>query len=127
MPPKNSGHVELNIDLTAKEIDIDLNEKKIDPAQIIKKSDVVIAEVSYPATGEGIELGWANGQKVADKPGKSRHSTEMPVCHSRSNGQPNGRPLASPSKAPGKITPQPAAPTISPVKSSKTFLAKSRR
>lgn len=27
---------------------------------VIKKSDVVIAEVSFPSTGQGIELGWAN-------------------------------------------------------------------
>ena len=27
---------------------------------IIKNSDVVVAEVSYPSTGQGIELGWAN-------------------------------------------------------------------
>ena len=25
-----------------------------------KESDIIIAEVSYPATGMGIELGWAN-------------------------------------------------------------------
>jgi nucleoside 2-deoxyribosyltransferase len=31
--------------------------------QIIRTSDVVIAEVSYPATGEGIELGWADAFK----------------------------------------------------------------
>lgn len=28
---------------------------------IIQKSDLIIAEVSYPGTGLGIELGWANG------------------------------------------------------------------
>lgn len=27
---------------------------------IIEKSDTVIAEVSFPSTGQGIELGWAN-------------------------------------------------------------------
>ncbi len=27
---------------------------------IIKNSDIVVAEVSYPSTGQGIELGWAN-------------------------------------------------------------------
>lgn len=27
---------------------------------IIKNSDLVLAEVSYPSTGQGIELGWAN-------------------------------------------------------------------
>ncbi|NTU73104.1 hypothetical protein HGB07_02935 [Candidatus Roizmanbacteria bacterium] len=26
----------------------------------IKQCDLVVAEVSYPATGQGIELGWAN-------------------------------------------------------------------
>jgi nucleoside 2-deoxyribosyltransferase len=26
----------------------------------IKKSDIVLAEVSYPSTGQGIELGWAD-------------------------------------------------------------------
>lgn len=32
----------------------------INTKEIIKKSDLVVAEVSYPATGLGIELGWAN-------------------------------------------------------------------
>ena len=32
----------------------------INSREIIKKSDVIIAEVSYPSVGEGIELGWAN-------------------------------------------------------------------
>jgi hypothetical protein len=27
---------------------------------IIKNSDLIIAEVSYPSTGQGIELGWAD-------------------------------------------------------------------
>lgn len=27
---------------------------------IIKDSDIVLAEVSYPSTGQGIELGWAD-------------------------------------------------------------------
>lgn len=27
---------------------------------IIKSQDIIIAEVSYPSTGQGIELGWAN-------------------------------------------------------------------
>jgi hypothetical protein len=27
--------------------------------EIIKNSDLVLAEVSYPSTGQGIELGWA--------------------------------------------------------------------
>ena len=32
----------------------------ISSKEIIKKSDLVVAEVSYPATGVGIELGWAD-------------------------------------------------------------------
>ena len=35
-------------------------EKFINSKETIKNSDVVIAEVSYPSTGLGIELGWAN-------------------------------------------------------------------
>ena len=31
---------------------------------IIKKSDAVIAEVSYASTGQGIELGWADSSNV---------------------------------------------------------------
>ena len=27
---------------------------------IIKNSDLIIAEISFPSTGQGIELGWAN-------------------------------------------------------------------
>jgi len=32
--------------------------------EIIQNSDLVIAEVSYPSTGQGIELGWADIQKI---------------------------------------------------------------
>lgn len=32
----------------------------INTKQIIKDSDLVLAEVSLPATGQGIELGWAD-------------------------------------------------------------------
>lgn len=32
--------------------------------ELIKSSDLVIAEVSYPSTGLGIELGWADMQGV---------------------------------------------------------------
>lgn len=28
--------------------------------QLIRNADIVVAEVSYPSTGMGIELGWAN-------------------------------------------------------------------
>lgn len=30
---------------------------------VIPKCDVVIAEVSYPSTGQGIELGWADASR----------------------------------------------------------------
>jgi len=36
------------------------NGKPISTKNVIKNSDVVIAEVSCPSTGQGIELGWAN-------------------------------------------------------------------
>ncbi len=32
----------------------------IDTKEVIRSSDLVLAEVSYPSTGQGIELGWAN-------------------------------------------------------------------
>lgn len=32
--------------------------------QIIAESDLVLAEVSYPSTGQGIELGWASAESV---------------------------------------------------------------
>lgn len=32
----------------------------VNTKEIIRKSDIIVAEVSYPATGVGIELGWAN-------------------------------------------------------------------
>ena len=38
--------------------------QKIFTAQDIKNCDLVIAEVSHPSTGQGIELGWANMHKV---------------------------------------------------------------
>lgn len=38
----------------------------INSKSVIQTSDLIIAEVSYPATGLGIELGWANdfGKKI---------------------------------------------------------------
>lgn len=32
--------------------------------EVIKKSRLVVAEVSFPATGEGIELGWADSFNI---------------------------------------------------------------
>lgn len=34
--------------------------QSVNTRDIIKASDFVLAEVSFPATGQGIELGWAN-------------------------------------------------------------------
>lgn len=34
--------------------------KIVETKEIIKNSDIILAEVSYPSTGQGIELGWAN-------------------------------------------------------------------
>lgn len=39
--------------------------KLFDSHTYLKKCDLVIAEVSYPSTGQGIELGWANSLGVA--------------------------------------------------------------
>lgn len=38
--------------------------KPFDSQKNIKESNLVIAEVSYPSTGEGIELGWANSYNI---------------------------------------------------------------
>jgi hypothetical protein len=35
------------------------NNKEVITKDIIKNSDLVVAEVSFPSTGQGIELGWA--------------------------------------------------------------------
>lgn len=32
--------------------------------EVIKNSDLILAEVSYPSTGQGIELGWADAAKI---------------------------------------------------------------
>ena len=36
------------------------NDRPVNTQDIIKNSDTVLAEVSFSATGQGIELGWAN-------------------------------------------------------------------
>lgn len=40
------------------------DDKAIDSRKIIAECDLVIAEVSFPSTGLGIELGWANMYQV---------------------------------------------------------------
>lgn len=40
------------------------NTAGINTKDIIPKCDVVVAEVSYPSTGQGIELGWASTANV---------------------------------------------------------------
>ena len=37
---------------------------QFDSKNYLKKCDLVLAEVSYPSVGQGIELGWANLYKV---------------------------------------------------------------
>ena len=46
--------------------------RAINTKELIKNCDIVIAEVSYPATGQGIELGWAD---YANKPIYCIHKT----------------------------------------------------
>lgn len=38
--------------------------KEYDSKTFLKKCDLVLAEVSYPSTGQGIELGWADIYEV---------------------------------------------------------------
>jgi len=42
----------------------DAQNVSIKSRDIIAQSDVVLAEVSYPPTGQGIELGWADANDV---------------------------------------------------------------
>lgn len=43
-----------------------LTSEFINSKEVIAKSDLILAEVSFPSTGQGIELGWANhlGKKI---------------------------------------------------------------
>lgn len=36
------------------------NKREVITRELIKDCDIVLAEVSYPSTGQGIELGWAS-------------------------------------------------------------------
>lgn len=36
----------------------------VNSKSIIKESDLILAEVSYPSTGQGIELGWADANGI---------------------------------------------------------------
>lgn len=54
----NLGH---DFILPHKDSDIPFNTKDLLEN---KKCDLVLAEVSYPATGQGIELGWADIYKI---------------------------------------------------------------
>lgn len=38
--------------------------KQFNSKEYLKECDLVLAEVSYPSVGQGIELGWANLYKV---------------------------------------------------------------
>jgi hypothetical protein len=41
------------------------NNQFIDSKEIVKNCELIIAEVSYPSIGEGIELGWANDANIS--------------------------------------------------------------
>lgn len=58
----NELYIPIKNDNTLKVHNIHLPEESraIDTKELIKNCDLVIAEVSYPSTGQGIELGWAN-------------------------------------------------------------------
>jgi len=66
----------------------------INTKEIIEKSDVVIAEVSYPAMGEGIELGWADSfhipivclYKEGTEPSRSLKAVSKTVVSYRDKG-----------------------------------------
>lgn len=56
----------------------------------IKNSDLVIAEISYPSTGSGIEMGWANAFDIPiwcvyienSKPSNSsQYIAEKTICY----------------------------------------------
>jgi hypothetical protein len=36
----------------------------LDTKKLIQQSDLILAEVSFPSTGQGIELGWANDSNL---------------------------------------------------------------
>ena len=38
--------------------------KQVKTKDVIESSDLVIAEISYPSTGQGIELGWADAAGI---------------------------------------------------------------
>lgn len=40
------------------------NDNEVSTKDVIRDSDLFVAEVSYPSTGSGIELGWANSAYV---------------------------------------------------------------
>lgn len=39
-------------------------QKIINSKEVISNSDLIIAEVSIPSTGQGIEIGWADSAKI---------------------------------------------------------------
>lgn len=62
--------------------------------EVIKTCDLLLAEVSFPATGEGIELGWADADGVpivaiyrtgAKYPGSIKHLTDRLESYSGAN------------------------------------------
>ncbi len=67
--------------------------RDVNTKEIIKNSDLIIAEVSFPATGQGIEIGWADifgvpilcvskeGQKIS---GSLKYITDKFITYSDS-------------------------------------------
>lgn len=60
----------------------DMQNEPIHSKEIISSCDLMIAEVSYPSTGAGIELGWASKESckilcIHNKEGKPSSSLKM--------------------------------------------------
>jgi nucleoside 2-deoxyribosyltransferase len=63
---KNKLYLPLRASSLNKEHEIILpheDNKEVRTKDLIEKSDVIIAEVSYASTGQGIELGWASASQ----------------------------------------------------------------
>lgn len=55
LPLRNSTLNELHEFILPQE-----NKREVITRELIKECDIVLAEVSYPSTGQGIELGWTS-------------------------------------------------------------------
>lgn len=64
---KNELYLPLRESILNKEHDIYLPHERgyiVITKEIIENSDLIVAEVSHPSTGQGMELGWANSFNV---------------------------------------------------------------